>query len=367
MRAWLCTSIALLFAVACGQEFTAAGGGTGGDGTAGGVTTTDTSSTTSSDTDTSTSTNTGGSGPVGPENCLNGVDDDGDDKIDCEDEECVCAPPPPTGWTGLGWLFPKADGSCADGVFFESIDLFEKSDLKAPAAECACSCGPGQDVGCQTFMTCSAGSDCLLSGAASTIGETCLVFPQGTFSAQVACKAAPPYAVGGTCDPKSTKVNKPVEWAPSRRACLYESGGACEGQGFCLPAPPDNADGPCIGREGGYECPAPYTQKKSFYDGNFEDNRGCEDCSCGQLEGATCECQSKSCGVGIYGSAACNDNFITVVPADNTCTPFSVSNNAPSGVLEQAKVKALGECKPSPAAPTGSVKATGKLTVCCLP
>ena len=183
----------------------------------------------------------------------------------------------------------------------------------------------------------------------------------------MACKASPPYAVGGKCDPKPTTDLKNVEWAPSKRACLYENDGSCEAKGTCLPAPAGDTYGPCIGREGDFECPAPYTDKQTFYDNGYDDTRGCTDCGCEPPGGATCACANPSCGVGMHGSPDCKPPWIVTVPANNTCTPFAVSNNGLSGFLLNAKVTAPGTCKPWAVTPTGGVSPKGKRTVCCLP
>ncbi len=72
------------------------------------------------------------SAPPVPENCTNGVDDDGDGAVDCADPDCasdpICAPPPALLWTfsvpGATVGFPQGSGVAA---FSTSISIEEAS------------------------------------------------------------------------------------------------------------------------------------------------------------------------------------------------------------------------------------------------
>ncbi|RLB64980.1 MAG: hypothetical protein DRI90_03215, partial [Deltaproteobacteria bacterium] len=73
-----------------------AGGGTGAVGGAGGF-----GGSTTSTSGSGGDAGSGGEGGSGPEDCLNGVDDKGDNLVDCEDPKCqegfVCVPAVPSG------------------------------------------------------------------------------------------------------------------------------------------------------------------------------------------------------------------------------------------------------------------------------
>jgi hypothetical protein len=112
---------------------------TGGDGASGGGAPT----TTSSSSGAATASSSGG-GSTGPEDCLDGVDDDGDSQVDCEDSDCAafeCVPELPPGWEGYFRVhdaaYPNpAPSACPDASAPTSY-------VSGPAtAQCdTCACG----------------------------------------------------------------------------------------------------------------------------------------------------------------------------------------------------------------------------------
>ena len=86
-----------------------------------------------------------GGAPAG-EQCLNGLDDDDDGFIDCEDPECesvTCVEIPP-GWLGPIMLSPTCGGDFSDPIS-ELVTA-----VSAPPAACTCSCGAPVNA-CEEF------------------------------------------------------------------------------------------------------------------------------------------------------------------------------------------------------------------------
>src|SRR5262249_31310533 len=91
------------------------------------------------------------------ENCLNGVDDDGDGAVDCDDPDCsaggfACAEAAPDGWSG-----PVIFGR-ADGASMLACPAPWREDVAAPACS-ACMCDPG-GAACSSPATTFYSSQC---------------------------------------------------------------------------------------------------------------------------------------------------------------------------------------------------------------
>jgi hypothetical protein len=156
-------------------------------------------------------------------------------------------------------------------------------------------------------------------------------------------------------------------WPASGSACLLDDGGACNGQGVCVPAPPPNAVGPCIGRDGDVACPASYPDKRLLYDGAYQDGRGCTTCSCGSPVGSSCQCTGGNCGIGVHGQANCQGGLLGFIPVGGNCGSFTTNSNTVGVILVGAQVSSAGVCPAAITQPTGSVTPTGPITVCCVP
>ncbi|HSN97851.1 MAG TPA: hypothetical protein VLS89_06115, partial [Candidatus Nanopelagicales bacterium] len=213
---------------------------------------------------TSTSSNNGGGSPTGggggnnPENCTNGVDDDGDGAADCADVKCTeyaCVSEVPAGWTGYFALYdgdPAGDPGCP-GSFPSSTTppYVGTNGISAPAATCACSCGnPSWTAGCAPLDSiviatgdAACGDNTYCSGQAQIpAGWNGTCYNQGYFpGGQLTCgpnteptcdvatgdpcnvsvRATAIAATGqGTCQPNPVAVMLPDPvWAQLGRAC----------------------------------------------------------------------------------------------------------------------------------------------------
>lgn len=317
--------------------------------------------------------------PWPPENCLNGVDDNGNNLVDCEDPQCqpgyVCLAPPPTGWLGVGWVDAQTALPCP-APFQPAVSLFDIGNLSAPPASCACGCGAVQEAGCVVDLACNPGPMCGLSSASVALGAGCTQVKVPAGGQWNSCVASAPQGVNGWCSPVASGAAPPYSWLPSTRGCVAASGGKCADPGKLCVAKLVGAKGPCIARPGDQSCPpppSPYSVKTLYYNGNVTDTRGCSalGCTCGQGTGATCGCTGALCLLGIHGSNSCMSGFLATVPLNGTCAQVNDpnSNDGIWGVLRVGVgLTNAGSCPVSGlGTPTGSVSPTGPITVCCTP
>ena len=359
---------------ATGGTGTGATGGTGTGATGG----TGTGATGGTGTGATGDTGAGGTGGVvGVEDCLNGIDDNGNGLADCNDPQCqagyTCVAPAPAGWGGVGWVDAQAAVQCPL-PFKPATKLFNQSQLSAPPASCTCGCTAPANVSCSMSMSCSAGATCTNS-TMTAVPAGCTTWPDPAPNGTSSCTLTPPAATGGECKPGASAGLTPMQWAPSARGCMTQTGGACSDVSKQCVAKLAGATGPCIAAVGDLACPlgSPYSKKTLYYDGNATDTRGCNGagCTCGGPQGSTCGCGVGNCGVGIHTLNNCTAGFVKLIPPTGVCTTFSETGNPDSswGALRLGiLVASSGTCPPGgSASPTGGVTPTGPVTVCCVP
>jgi hypothetical protein len=318
---------------------------------------------------------TGGTGGVvGNENCLNGIDDNGDQLVDCNDPQCEqgyrCVATPPAGWLGIGWLSTDPMQDCSED-FPNPVLLFDEQQLEADDAQCDCFCHDPEGVMCHSVLYCYADNNCETELASMTVSSTCGPFAPGGVSGEVyaTCSASSPFAMDGECAPAGATTVPGLFWPEVGHACLRDGGGSCDDASVCVPVAPDSVRGPCIAHEGDVGCPELYADRTVYFDGNTIDTRGCTACTCSAPSGSLCECGAyNQCEVQLQ-EADCNGVVIARIPADSqACIPLTMSDNSASSVLlVGATVSSSGQCEPSEPAPTGGVWPEGTVTVCCAP
>jgi hypothetical protein len=321
----------------------------------------------------------GGGGPL--ENCTNGLDDDMDGDIDCEDTDCdagfSCTDPVPPGWTGPVALW-EGNGNlppppCGLSGGFDSIAASGSDGLSASPASCpSCSCGAPQGVACQ-IGTASFYSNamCVGGGGQLSIPEgVCQAFVTSTIDpAGVMWNAAPPG--GGACFPITTgTVSVPsVVWAERARSCggLTDIGDGCGG-GLCVPRPQiPFAEPVCVYRAGDQSCPAAYPDKALYFQ-SADDTRSCTSCGCGTPTGTSCGGTLQ-----LYTDNNCNVDEVTLstvgqcaaLPPDPTPPPppyFSLRSMKYTGGSNNG-----GSCASQASNRTGTVNAISPVTFCCAP
>jgi hypothetical protein len=366
------------------------GGGVGGGGTGGG-----------SGGGTGGGVGGGGTGGgSGAENCTNGVDDDGDSKVDCEDTDCqsgfTCAPGAPSGWTGPVAMFEGAAPApdCLQSGGYNTIKQNASSDLKPGSAACpSCACTS------PTGMTCTGDvwvyEDTSCTGLVWTTSTSPPIAPTDVVSTADSCSTVSlchgaddagtykPSAVklenvqisGGTCTPQPTGTkNVPTPtWDKVVRACgdAAGSGKGCGTAGSCLPRPKTPfGTGLCIYKDGDQPCPSGAYSTKKLTHKSFADTRDCSACACGSAGGGSCSnAQLKS-----Y-TDACSSGEQTV--ALNQCV--ALSNDPTTGTgsgcpgfptdtrgFKLTATPSGATCPPSGGQVTGSAAGSEPITFCCL-
>jgi hypothetical protein len=314
---------------------------------------------------------------VGPEDCLDGVDNNGDGQVDCADPKCktgyVCAEAAPFGWLGLGWVDYQTGPMCVWP--YQTQRLFEKSYLQWQPDTCGCGCTQPSGVACTSTLSCEAGgTDCAPISATAAVGKCTQIDLMGSGSTQDSCRATEPKPAGGACTRTANVLAKPAPtWPQTARACTMSHGGACPGSpNTCVPVPPANLK-MCIARLGDYACPggSSYTKKYVYFDGTYTDTRGCAvgTCSCGGPQGGACACMMPpGCRIVFHTDNACTVPGNVFIPTNNVCTSFAWSGGNASVFLAGAGVANPGMCPWSgTATPTGEVYATQPITMCCVP
>jgi hypothetical protein len=352
---------------------------------------------------TSASTGGGSGGEMGnPENCTNGVDDDGDGAADCQDMKCgdhTCVTAVPMGWTGPFALYagvPEDDPGCPP-EFPSATPYLGKNDFLNTPAVCTCTCGPAQGQTCGTLDSiqistgdkpCGMAPYCIGDFSAPPAGwdgschndgffaggqTTCGVVGQGCSTqtgqpCMVSVTASGVNATGGTCSPNPVQIQTPeVLYATLGRACgdAPTTGAGCNVGQICLPRPAVPFEpGLCISSEGDVSCPAgPFTQRHVFY-GDVMDDRSCmDDCSCGAASGGTCPTT-----ITLYGSTqtgTCTGAVVSL-PA-GTCANLQNNPTLAGRTATQPGAPQGGTCTASGGIPTGGTTPISPTTFCCTP
>src|SRR5262249_46182021 len=128
---------------------------------------------------------------------------------------------------------------------------------------------------------------------------------------------------------------------------------ACSTGGLCYPLPGTPFRGTvCVSAPGNVDCPPGYGAKFSF-DQSLVDNRTCSPCACGPTAGA-CFTQST-----VFAGANCTSTGF-VFQDDDACRGLSAGMTVPS-----ISLAVQSPCAASGGAPTGLVKGSKPVTVCC--
>ncbi|WP_437300552.1 hypothetical protein [Sorangium sp. So ce426] len=332
------------------------GGGAGGEGGGGG----------------------GGSGGTG-----------GGDETACAGD---CVPPAPLGWFGpaLLWFGPRDQvpdcPAAAPNIGYEGF-----ADLApAPLACAACLCDPpdAATASCQLPLGWSVHASSTCPGDPGGV-TTPFAAPDGWDGACTAANAipagqdcggrpcvqsvsieAPIVTATGACTPRVDEPPPPAlldPWQTRALACVPGAYTECVGdRSTCMPSPDQPGVPPpggfltCIFHEGDVTCAEPYLVRHVFY-GGAEDTRGCSECGCGELEGASCTVMAS-----VYSDGACGEALASIVVSSTT--PFC--GVTPPGVAlgsKSAEVVAVdpGGCAPSGGEPTGELMPAEPSTFCC--
>lgn len=370
---------------------TSAGGAGGAGGGTGGATT--------------SSTGGGGTGgDIGAEDCLNGMDDNGDGDIDCADAKCgafSCVSAVPATWTGHFFLFdgpPGMDPDCPASFPGTTNAFLGNGSLDAPAATCsACSCGAPTGQTCVTpvevmLQDAALNVNCgeAVPGSINCVGglalgpangscftdmfylpgqSTCGVnggamCSMGSSPCNVSTVTTAPTVAGGTCAVGGGVPSLPgASWTNLGRGCgdPVAAGQGCNGAQVCLPKPDAPYEsGVCISKDGDNACPpGAFAEKHVFYQ-EFTDMRGCTPCSCGGAAGSTC-----AVNVQLYSDNACINE--TASFAAGSCDNLTGNPDVRGRRLTTTQPPTGGACPPAGGQPTGGTTPMTPTTFCCIP
>lgn len=299
--------------------------------------------------------------------CTNGVDDDGNNLVDCEDPSCdsfTCVPATPSGWDGPVWLYVGEEPapSCPAGAPIVAGGL-EISSPPAVCTECSCDSPIGQacapilveffdPFGCsgipeETVVPSSPGQ---CENIVDTVQyDSARVVPQGPS--------------GGSCSPSGGVANiVPVDWQNLATVCEANtaSGGGCGAGTACIQRPASPwVQQVCFYRQGISSCPnAGYDRFTVF--GGWTDSRACSPCECSSPTGGTCDNV-----LNVYGPEGCLGSA-TQLPNDGTCEPL-VGSTYFESIRYTPGTPSGGSCAPSGGEPIGTANRTDATTVCCQP
>lgn len=298
--------------------------------------------------------------------CTNGIDDDGNNLVDCEDPLCssfTCAPATPSGWDGPVWLYAGGGPtpSCPTGapVVAGGLDVSPVS----PATCTGCSCDSPLGQSCappavELFdpSTCTGIPAETVNQPSPGVCENVVDTVQYD-SARIV--AQPP--AGGSCAAAGGLADvDPFAWPQPAMVCELNTalGEGCGDAAACVPLPPSLwVPQICFHRPGSTSCPGIGYDRYTVFS-SWTDSRGCSTCECSSPTGGTCNDV-----VTVYGPEGCAGNG-TQLPNDGTCQLLTGSTYYES-LRYTPGVPSGASCTPSGGEPIGTVNPTGSTTVCC--
>jgi len=304
------------------------------------------------------------------ENCTNGVDDNCNGLIDCQDPacgtpSCRCVDPAPLTWSGPRelWEGTGSAPTCTGGFGSPVID--GHGSLVDPGCS-ACQCGApaGAQCGLQVYANDSngcGGSPC--GGGILTNGKCTSTQGCPTGSGNYHLNIGSPAANGGSCSASGGTLQTPW-WGSEARSCApayaLERGSCGAGKvSISVPASPFEAKA-CIAWNGAVLCPSGAYSVQKVYSAGYAGSRSCLACACGAPGGVACSPGT----VGVYSDAACSASQLQGSESTGqSCTgrytfsSLELTGSTPSG----------GSCTASGGQEVGALIPTGATTFCCMP
>lgn len=317
----------------------------------------------------------GGVGGVGgspTENCLDGIDNDGDNNPDCADSDCgnfECVDEAPNGWEGYFRIhtmpYPNNPPSmCPDGSAPTSY-----YDTPNPGDCSACSCGAWENASCTPPpITCYNQSNTCMGNQMLDLSQfvpdgTCFNVPGIGMSPPRSCALTgdPAVADMGSCQPSGGDLMFPEPWMNQDDVCGQPIAGAgCGNKQVCVPKGGGDYNGPvCIRKMGMDVCPPDYQNLVEVATGGTDD-RTCNACQCA-VSGVTCSGGEYT----IYDQDNCAGANVTVNSMN--CVDVTQHLDGNSGAIDTTMMPtaAGGTCAESGGEPMGSVTPDATVTFCC--
>jgi hypothetical protein len=312
-----------------------------------------------------------GDGCGGAEICSNGVDDNCDGHIDCDDPQCApttgwqCVAAVPAGWSIVSY---EMNGHDACGAGFGS----PANVVEGPsAATTGCACGgcTVTDPGSCTTGDFTAAIDGAVVGSCSAApltlkggGGLCTKLAQNykTAAGSKVKVTAAPWQGPGACTP-AQPTPPAVTLAGQGETCTLATtpGGGCANGGACAPAA-TGSFAVCIAQAGDATCPSGFSHKHAVGSA-VSDGRSCGTCSCSVT--ATCTTPQET----LFTADACTTtgkDVATPVDADGQCDAL---NDGAGQQYSAYTYTALtnATCLGSGGALTGTLSLSVPQTICC--
>jgi hypothetical protein len=306
----------------------------------------------------------GDGGADGPaprtEICDDGIDNDGNGMVDCQDPACAgfaCVEPVPPGWAYVGFV-QVGRPDCPDTFgAAEDLRVVEGSSDHS----CACTCAPvgGSCTGAHT-LTVATDATCTTGTVTRTLQvpeAQCTAIPGGSVAVPNSgyAKLTPP-TPPTSCTPSVAGGPSTAPLTDGRTCAVPAVGAGCNRQQVCAP----RAAGElalCVTAPGKTECPADFPNRQSAGTGG-DDTRACSACTCEPTPCAT--------SATVYTHQNCNTgggNRTQTLSADGECTAFSDTN---FGEAARFTATSTSGCAiDAESAPSGALTLTNERTICC--
>jgi hypothetical protein len=306
----------------------------------------------------------GGGHDDGRERCDNGVDDDGDGKIDCADADCAamrCSPAAPSGWQGPVVFRESEDEATCAGAF-QHVAWRGGSDPQADPASCSqCTCDGGSSCASAIDFASSSEEQCGGKSCSTSINQACAEISPACIADLTTAYVKTKLASGAGCQASLQHADKSEpSWRTHALACSAGalSAGGCGKDELCAPAA-DGGEGfearYCIYRDGEHACPNATFSDRRIYQRAFQDTRACSACNC---DGDECQyrwrvfnADDTSCATPLL-ELSISDQFEQVNPKDGK-------------LRVGAMISGGGACKASGGESSGDVSAEDPVTLCC--
>lgn len=272
-----------------------------------------------------------------------------------------CVPEAPEGFMGpFAWLEHSLAGtqpSCPAPFPEPLVEAF--SDISAPAARCACDCGPFANGSCDgpASVDLHAAMECGGDPTPQALMPGCNPLPGPGWSASASYFFDAPPIQGGGCLPLPDVDRTPASFLTRHLACAgsFEAATGCAPGQQCMAVPGDPFQAlACVGQEGDVECPAEYPERTVLYR-DLDDQRSCQPCTCakptGPCEGATVVLARDGCAT--FAGSIMADSCVSG-PGGPNLTALLYAPGMP-----------IGECEPAVVVPVGDTSGTDPVTFCC--
>ena len=288
--------------------------------------------------------------------CTDGLDDDCNGKIDCEDQACTgsgfsCQTVPPQGFSRVDLRFAFSSADCPGSSLPKDLVV----SVSAPST-CSCSCTGAVTCSALAGVTTYGNQSCTTNPmpySLQTDGLCHPLSPSFTFDGLRAAGTLP--QATATCTTAAT-LTPPT--TTTKRICtpLLPQGGAgcgpgrsCAGQG-----PVGTGFAACLSSPGDVACPSGWPTK--YVGGSLQDDRKCAPCSCT----ATGTCPTTAL---FYSGNAC-----LVLAATVALGPCGGNkDNAFVAAYKATTTPTVGSCTAPGVAALGAATITSLTTICCPP